>query len=69
MTKIVMKSGETISIDEKFVKKYMESAIFEYVENHHLKCICKLNESNSECDCDCDGGYTDEHFEIDKVEI
>ncbi len=66
MITIIMKSGHKIEVDETFVKKYMESAIEEYVEKNHSYCSCSLNESNP-C-CDCDGDLTEDNFIIREVQ-
>ena len=63
--KIVMKSGKTIEVDENFVRRYMQGAIYDYVEANHAVCSCSLNEANS-C-CDCDGGLTDDNFSIKEI--
>jgi len=67
MTVITMKSGDKIEVNEEFVKKYMMSAIEEYVEQNCSFCSCSLNESNSVCDCD--GDLVDDNFIVEKVEV
>lgn len=67
MTRITMKSGNTIEIDEAFVKQYMSGAIEEYVEDNHSHCSCSLNESVNHCECD--GNLTDKNFEIENIKI
>lgn len=64
MTIITMKSGNTIEVDENFVKKYMESAIESYIEDT-AHCSCNFNESVNYCECD--GDLTDDDFLIQEV--